>query len=324
MTKLIVICGATATGKSGLALTIAMQLGTVILSADSRQVYREFDIGTAKPTAAEQKLVPHYLIDICDPKETMTVADYQERAQVLISSPSLQAMETQREGDTVTRRNVSKNPRVSEAPLLLVGGTGLYIRSITQGMKIPRVAPQKELRSQLESLSQVQLYAMLQQVDSVAAQKIHPHDSVRTLRALEVFYVTGRPISEQQGENPPNYPILQIGLDCDFAHLTRRIAQRTEQMIADGLVAEVEHLCQKYGADLPLLNTLGYQEIKQYLAGDISLEKAKELTVLHTRQFAKRQRTWFRAYSQIEWFDVESPDLLNKVWLRVQEFIANS
>ncbi|MDM9381572.1 tRNA (adenosine(37)-N6)-dimethylallyltransferase MiaA [Chlorogloeopsis sp. ULAP01] len=323
MTKLIVICGATATGKSSLALTIAMQLGTVILSADSRQVYREFDIGTAKPTGAEQKLVPHYLIDICDPKEIMTVADYQERAQALISSPPFQAMETRREGDAVTRRNVSKNPRVSEVPLL-VGGTGLYIRSITQGMKIPRVAPHKELRSQLESLSQVQLYAMLQQVDSVAAQKIHPHDSVRTLRALEVYYVTGRPISEQQGENPPNYPILQIGLDCDSAHLGHRIAQRTEQMIADGLVSEVERLCQKYGADLPLLNTLGYQEIKQYLAGDISLDKAKELTVLHTRQFAKRQRTWFHAYSQIEWFDVESSDLLDKVWLRVQEFITNS
>ncbi|MFQ4146670.1 tRNA (adenosine(37)-N6)-dimethylallyltransferase MiaA [Chlorogloeopsis sp. ULAP02] len=320
MTKLIVICGATATGKSGLALTIAMQLGTVILSADSRQVYREFNIGTAKPTAAEQKLVPHYLIDICDPKEIMTVADYQERAQALISG----------QGDRETRGqedNENNSLPLSPSPpppLLLVGGTGLYIRSITQGMKIPRVAPQKELRSQLESLCQVQLYAMLQQVDSVAAQKIHPHDSVRTLRALEVFYVTGRPISEQQGENPPKYPILQIGLDCDSAHLTRRIAQRNEQMMADGLVSEVEYLCQKYGADLPLLNTLGYQEIKQYLVGNISLDKAKELTVLHTRQFAKRQCTWFRAYSQIEWFDVESPDLLDKVWLRIWKFINNS
>ncbi|PMB39031.1 tRNA (adenosine(37)-N6)-dimethylallyltransferase MiaA, partial [Fischerella thermalis CCMEE 5330] len=207
---------------------------------------------------------------------------------------------------------------------LLVGGTGLYIRSITQGMKIPRVAPQQELRSQLASLGQMQLYAMLQQVDPVAAAKIHPNDSVRTLRGLEVFYVTGRPISEQQGENPPSYPILQIGLDCDAAHLGDRIARRTEKMIADGLVAEVEYLCQKYGVDLPLLNTLGYQEIKQYLAGDISLDKAKELTILHTRQFAKRQRTWFRAYPQIEWFDAECPDLLEKVWQRVESFLITS
>ncbi|WP_445635378.1 tRNA dimethylallyltransferase [Nostoc sp. DSM 114161] len=297
MTKLIVICGATATGKSGLALALAMRLGSVILSADSRQVYREFDIGTAKPSLAEQKLVPHYLIDICDPTDTMTLADYQQKAQVLINS------------------------LVSGVPLLLVGGTGLYIRSIVQGMKIPRVAPQNELRSQLESLGQNQLYAMLQQVDPVAAQKIHANDSVRTLRALEVYYVTGYPISEQQGENPPNYPILQIGLDCDVEKLEARIQQRTEQMIANGLVAEVEYLCQKYGADLPLLNTLGYQEIKQYLAGDISLDEAKELTVLHTRQFAKRQRTWFRAYPQIEWFDADDPDLLEKVWQRINEFI---
>ncbi|AVH69265.1 tRNA (adenosine(37)-N6)-dimethylallyltransferase MiaA [Nostoc sp. 'Lobaria pulmonaria (5183) cyanobiont'] len=297
MTKLIVICGATATGKSGLALALAMRLGSVILSADSRQVYREFDIGTAKPAVAEQKLVPHYLIDICDPTDTMTVADYQEQTQALIAS-------------------------IEVMPLLLVGGTGLYIRSIVQGMKIPRVAPQIKLRSQLESLGQLQLYAMLQQVDPVAAQKIHGNDSVRTLRALEVYYVTGHPISEQQGENPPNYPILQIGLDCDVEKLLARIQQRTEQMIADGLVAEVEYLCQKYGADLSLLNTLGYQEIKQYLAGNISLDEAKELIILHTRQFAKRQRTWFRSYPQIKWFDADAPDLLEKVWHRINEFIS--
>ncbi|MEH1951124.1 MAG: tRNA (adenosine(37)-N6)-dimethylallyltransferase MiaA [Nostoc sp.] len=296
MTKLIVICGATATGKSGLALALAMRLGSAILSADSRQVYREFDIGTAKPTVAEQKFVPHYLIDICDPTDTMTVADYQEQTQALIASAGV-------------------------TPLLLVGGTGLYIRSIVRGMKIPRVAPQTELRSQLESLGQPQLYAILQQVDPAAAQKIHGNDSVRTLRALEVFYVTGYPISEQQGENPPNYPILQIGLDCDVKRLDARIQQRTQQMIANGLVAEVENLCQKYGADLSLLNTLGYQEIKQYLAADISLDEAKELTILHTRQFAKRQRTWFRAYPQIEWFDANDPDLLEKVWLRINQFI---
>jgi tRNA dimethylallyltransferase len=308
MTKLIVICGATATGKSGLALDLAMRLGSIILSADSRQVYREFDIGTAKPTVSEQKLVPHYLIDICNPTDIITVADYQQQAQALIASCSIT-----RQGD---KGNASLTP-----PGLLVGGTGLYIRSITQGMKIPRVAAHKELRSQLESLDQRQLYAMLQQVDFIAAQKIHSNDSVRTLRALEVFYVTGRPISEQQGENPPDYPILQIGLDCDPAHLGDRIAQRTEKMIADGLVAEVKYLCQKYGVDLPLLNTLGYQEIKQYLAGDISLDKAKELTVLHTRQFAKRQRTWFRAYPQIKWFDAESPNLLEEVWHDVHKFI---
>ncbi len=294
MFRLITICGATATGKSGVALALAGRLQSSILSADSRQVYREFDIGTAKPTAVDRASVPHHLIDICDPRETLTLADYQQQAQNLIAAV--------------------------DSPLLLVGGTGLYIKSVVKGLKIPRVGPIPELRSQFAELGQSQCYAMLQQVDRPAAEKIHANDPVRTSRALEVFYVTGRPISEQQGENPPNYPILQIGLDCDIEVLVDRIKQRTEQMLERGWLTEVEYLCQKYGCDLPLLNTLGYQEMKQYLAGDIKLEAAKELTVLHTRQFAKRQRTWFKAYPEIEWFDVSLPDLFDRVWHRVAQF----
>lgn len=296
MTKLIVICGATATGKSSLALSLAQRLNSVILSADSRQIYREFDIGTAKPNVVEKKLVSHYLIDICEPTQIMTLADYQQQAQALIASLGVET-------------------------LLLVGGTGLYIRSIVQGMKIPRVAPQPELRSQLESLGQIQLYPMLQQVDPIAAQKIHANDLVRTLRALEVYYTTGIPISEQQGENPPDYPILQICLDADAENLDVRIRKRTEQMITDGLVDEVEYLCQKYGTDLSLLNTLGYQEIKQYLAGEISLDAAKELIILHTRQFAKRQRTWFRQSPNLEYFDMNNSNLLESVWQRINQFV---
>ncbi|MEG4032520.1 tRNA (adenosine(37)-N6)-dimethylallyltransferase MiaA [Microcoleus sp. S36b_A4] len=298
MPRLITICGATATGKSGVALALAGRLQSSILSADSRQVYREFDIGTAKPTAVDRTCVPHHLIDICDPTETLTLADYQQQAQNLIAAVDFPL----------------------SPPLLLVGGTGLYIKSIVRGLKIPRVGPMPELRSQLAELGQSQCYAMLQQVDRSAAEKIHLNDPVRTLRALEVFYATGRPISEQQGENPPNYPILQIGLDCAIEVLVDRIKQRTEQMLECGWLAEVEYLCKRYGSDLPLLNTLGYQEMKQYLAGEIKLEEAKELTILHTRQFAKRQRTWFRAYPEIEWFDVSTPDLLERVWQRVEEF----
>ncbi len=302
---LIVICGATATGKSGLALKLAERLGSIILSADSRQVYRDFDIGTAKPSAAQQQQIPHYLIDICAPTETLTLADYQGQAQSLIRGK---------------RQDAEVKPSPPSPPhLLLVGGTGLYIKSIVRGLKIPRVAPNSELRSQLSALGQIQLYHFLQQVDPIAAQKIHANDEVRTLRALEVFYVTGQPISQQQGENPPNYPIFQIGLDCQSDAITRRIAQRTEEMLAMGLVNEVEILCQKYGWNLPLLDTLGYREIKQYLAGEVSLNEAKDLTILHTRQFAKRQRTWFRAIPEIEWFNVDSYDLLEEVW----QFIKN-
>jgi tRNA dimethylallyltransferase len=303
---LVVICGATATGKSGLAIALAQRLQTAIVSADSRLVYREFDIGTAKPSAAEQQQVPHYLIDVCEPTETMTLAEYQRQA----------------------RSAIAQVP----APALLVGGTGLYIRSIVKGLKIPQVAPHGELRSQLQALGQPQCHAFLRQVDPAAASKIHPNDPVRTLRALEVFYVTGQPISAQQGEDPPTYPILQIGLDCfEPEALEQRIARRTEEMVAAGFVAEVEALRQKYGK-LPLLNTLGYREMGQYLAGEVSLEEAKALTVLHTRQFAKQQRTWFRADGtrcsadtpRVAWFDADSPDLLTKVWERVQEFLAQS
>lgn len=284
-------------------MALAEILPGVILSADSRQVYRQFDIGTAKPSQADRQRVPHFLIDLCDPRETLTLADYQQQAQAIIAQ--LHA--------------------ASRTLPLLVGGTGLYIRAITRGLQIPRVAPQPQLRSQLAALGQPWCYALLQQVDATAAAKIHPNDTVRTLRALEVFYLSGKPISQQQGEQPPTYPILQIGLDCpDTAALERRIAQRTAEMLAAGFVSEVEQLCQTYGADLPLLNTLGYQEIKRYLRGELSLAAAEAEIVLHTRQFAKQQRTWFRADPTIEWFDADAPNLVVQVRQRIEEFIACS
>ncbi len=305
MPILIVICGPTATGKTGLAIALAQRLQGVILSADSRQVYREFDIGTAKPTNAEQQQAPHYLIDLCEPTETLTLADYQQQAQQLIH----------------TFHQKGSVP-------LLVGGTGLYIKSLVRGLMIPRVPPQPVLRSQLAALGQPQCYVMLQHIDPVAAQKIHFNDQSRTIRALEVFYTTGLPISEQQGENPPDYPILMVGLDCDGSGkqdaLTLRIQQRTAMMMEMGFVDEVQRLCDRYGPELPLLNTLGYQEMKQHLAGTVSLEDAQQLTVLHTRQFAKRQRTWFRADPQIQWFDSNATNLLEQVWTAVQNWIEAS
>ncbi|BAU12597.1 tRNA dimethylallyltransferase [Leptolyngbya sp. NIES-3755] len=296
---LIIIGGATATGKSGLAIELADRVNSIILSADSRQVYREFTIGTAKPTQQEQNRIPHYLIDICDPTETLTVADYQMRAKEILAAYGTRLRD---------RGGVQ----------FLVGGTGLYIKAIARGMKIPRVAPQPELRSQLEQLGQRTLYEMLQQVDTIAASRIHANDQVRTLRALEVFYVTGRPISAQQGEDPPKFPILYLALHSD--RLEHRIAKRTGQMLEMGFVEEVKTLCEKYDEALPLLNTLGYAEMRQYLRGEISLSEAERLTVLHTRQFAKRQRTWFRAVSEIEWFDSDAEDLVDRTWARIQEF----
>jgi tRNA dimethylallyltransferase len=295
---LIVICGATATGKSALAIELAQKLESIIISADSRLVYREFDIGTAKPSIEERQLVPHYAIDILPPTATLTVADYQ----------------------TLTQTTIADFWAKKAVPPLLVGGTGLYLKAITKGMKIPRVAPQQELRSQLATIDRKQLRAYLQQVDPVASQKIHPNDRFRTTRALEVYYVTGIPISQQQGENPPSYPILQIGLDCNVELLENRICQRTERMINLGFIEEVEKLGRQYGWDLPLLGTLGYNEVRQYLHGRLSLSETIESIVLHTRQFAKQQRTWFRAIPEIQWFDIEISNLVDRVWQKVEEF----
>ena len=292
---LIIVVGPTASGKSGLAVQLAKRLNGSVLGADSRQIYREFDIGTAKPSLAERQQVPHYLIDICEPTTTLTVADYQTEAQRLIE-------------------NIHQG---QERVPLLVGGTGLYVNAIAKGLIIPRVAPQPDLRQQLARLGQTQCYNFLQQVDPEATQRIHPNDAIRTLRALEVYYATGRPISSQQGENPPDYPLIYVGLDCG-EDLRQRIAQRTHHMIDAGFVAEVERLINRYGAELPLLDTLGYGEIRRYLAGDGTLAEAIALIIRHTQQFAKRQRTWFKKESAIRWFDSNELGLVDGVWEYLQ------
>ncbi|XFA73128.1 tRNA (adenosine(37)-N6)-dimethylallyltransferase MiaA [Thermosynechococcaceae cyanobacterium Okahandja] len=272
---LIVIAGATATGKSALGMALAERLGSVILSADSRQVYRGFDIGTAKPTAADQARVPHHLLDLCDPTETLTVGTYQQQAQALIAQYHAQGVTP-----------------------LLVGGTGLYIRSITQGLRMPDVPPQPDLRAQLAQYGQAQCYQWLQQVDAAAAGRIHAHDQVRTLRALEVYYTTGVPLSQQQQQQPPDYPVWYFVLPGGDR---QRIEARTHQMLADGWLEEIQRLQTQYGDHLPLLDTLGYQEMRQYLRGEIPLATAIELTIRHTQQFAKRQRTWFRREPNTLW-----------------------
>ncbi|MBD1918403.1 MULTISPECIES: tRNA (adenosine(37)-N6)-dimethylallyltransferase MiaA [Cyanophyceae] len=286
-----VIGGATATGKSSLAIALAQRLQGCILSADSRQIYREFDIGTAKPSTFDRQQIPHYLIDICDPTETLTLAQYQRQAQDLIH--------TFHQADAVP---------------MLVGGTGLYIDAVVKGLRIPPVAPQPALRQQLEVLGQFHCYALLKSLDAAAAQRIHPNDPVRTVRALEVFYVTGQPMSLLQGEAPPAYPVLYLALDCDALALERRIAQRTQAMIEAGFVDEVTHLLKKYGPKLPLLQTLGYAEMLRYVQGDVSLAVAQADIVQHTRQFAKRQRTWFRNRATAQWFDADAKDLVEQVW----------
>ncbi|MEN9231831.1 MAG: tRNA (adenosine(37)-N6)-dimethylallyltransferase MiaA [Thermostichus sp. DG02_5_bins_236] len=297
---LIVIGGPTATGKSHQALLLAQRLGSPLLNADSRQVYREFDIGTAKPTLAEQALWPHELIDLADPKETFTVAEFQRAAQARIA-------QAHQQGQTP----------------ILVGGTGLYIQSITAGLGIPAVPPQPQLRVQLETWPAEIRYAWLQQLDPIAAQHIHPHDAVRTLRALEIIYTTGKTASSLRQAQPPQYPILTLGLQCPMPRLQARIARRTTEMLQSGWIEEVKGLRERYGLDLPLLNTLGYAEISAYLEGRIPEAELQALIVQHTRQFAKRQMTWFRAMPGIQWLDCEAEDLSEQIGQRVTDWLAS-
>lgn len=237
--------------------------------------------------------MPHYLIDCWDPRQASTVGDYQDLAQPLIAQLHQQG----------------------QVPLL-VGGTGLYIKAIAEGLRLPRIPPQPGLRQQLAHLGQSLCHQLLQQVDPPAARRIHANDAVRTVRALEVFYATGQGISALQTATPPTYPVLYFGLDS--AQLRERIAVRTRQMLRGGFIEEVEFLCQQYGPGLPLLETLGYREVCRYLAGQWSLEQALEQMILCTRQFAKRQRTWFRAMPQVRWFESDTPGVAQQILSCIQ------
>lgn len=281
---LIVILGVTASGKTGLAIDLAKKLDLPILCADSRQVYRGMDIGTAKPDLAERQGIPHHLIDLVDLDRVFSLADFQTLAQDLISS--------------YHRQNITP---------LLVGGTGMYIKSVIHGMRIPRVAAQPELRSQLQDLGQVHCHQLLCQVEPETP--IHANDRVRTLRALEVFTVTGKTLTQLQGEQPPSYPILQIGLETPENHRDL-IGDRLETMLEKGWLTEIQTLQAEYGRDHPLLRTLGYGEMSDYSSGSTSLLTAKDLTITRTLQFAKQQRTWFRHTGsqrfKINWLSLEN------------------
>ena len=295
---LIAICGPTATGKSALALKLAERLRVPLLSADSRQIYRDFNIGTAKPTAADRARWSHQLIDIADPRETFTLVQYQQQAQRAIAAAHARGLTP-----------------------ILVGGTGLYIQALTEGLAIPAVAPNPQLRRQLGTLPQPLRHAYLQQVDPKGARKIHPNDSVRTVRSLEVYYTAGRPLSQLQQRHPPPYSSLILGLRCSRSDLANRIALRTELMLAEGWLEEVKGLRQRYGRDLPLLQTLGYAELGRYLNGEISLEQAKADIVKHTRQFAKRQMTWFRRTPGIMWFDIDDPGAPTQLQTTIDRYL---
>jgi len=305
MKCLIAIVGPTAVGKSRLALYLAQHLGGEIVNADSRQVYRYMDIGTAKPSKEERATVPHHLIDVVNPDETFSLAIYRQLAVQSIS-------EIQQKG---------KVP-------LLVGGCGLYVWAVVEGWQIPAVPPNPELRRTLEQRAKEkgvdELFRELQQVDPAAATKIMPANLRRIIRALEVYLVSGEPISRGWRKTPPSFPILIVGLTLPRAELYRRIDARVDEMIKSGLVEEVKELLDRgYGLNLPAMSGIGYKQIGMYLQNIIGLEEAIQQIKWQTHRFARQQYAWFRPNDpRIHWFNGENSELRGNVVRLVEAFLS--
>jgi tRNA dimethylallyltransferase len=287
---LVAIVGPTAVGKTALALWLAERFAVEVVSADSRQVYRGMDIGTAKPTMDERRRLPHHLVDIVQPDQAFTLAQYQEMAYSAIHE--------------VQGRNGIP---------LLVGGTGLYVRAVLEGLSIPRVEPDPGLRQELGAEAQVRgyvaLHARLRQLDPVAAERIDPRNVRRVVRALEVCYALGQPMSSAQRATPPPYQILRIGLTVGREALYRRIDERIDRMVDDGLLEEVRALIALgYDYRLPSMSGLGYRQVGMYLRGDLrSLEEAVAYVRRDTRRFVRQQSNWFRDDDpSIAWFDAST------------------
>jgi tRNA dimethylallyltransferase len=282
---LLVIVGPTAIGKTGLALNLARRFDGEIVSADSRQIYRLMDIGTAKPTPAQRALVPHHLLDVVWPDESYTLAHYQRAAMQAIAA--------------VWARG--------HLPLL-VGGTGLYVRAVVDGLAIPAVPPQPELRSTLyadaEAHGPAALHARLVALDPVGAAALDPANVRRLVRALEVCLVTGQPYSAQRGARPTPFTPYVVGLNADRPLLYAWADARVEAMVAAGLVAEVGMLrARGYDMRLPALSSLGYREFAAHLRGEQSLRDATARTQQATHAYIRRQLTWFRRDQRIHWLD---------------------
>jgi len=291
----IVLIGPTASGKTELAIEIAEYFKTNIHNVDSRQIYKFMDIGTAKPSESQQRKIKHFLIDIEEPINPINVKQFQEIAQ----------------------KSIKKEIKQNNLPFL-VGGSGLYMNSITKGFFLPNVPPQSDLRRQLNELGQIKCWELLKNCDPMSTKKIDFTDHIRTIRALEVFYVTGKPFSTQQGQKPPNWKIIELGLNRE--NLKDRILQRTKTMFSTGIVEETEQLISQYGSDLPILETIGYREAKDVLNNKLTIDMAIELTNRKTIQFAKRQKTWFRNKNNPIWLN--NKNLLKDAIIKIESFLG--
>jgi tRNA dimethylallyltransferase len=285
---LVLIIGPTAVGKTELAIQLAERLNGEIVSADSRLFYRGMDIGTAKPTREEQMRVPHHLVDIADPDEILSLAVFQQKA-----------------------RDVIANIHIRNKIPFLVGGTGQYIRAVTEGWNPPEVEPDVRLRNELERLKDKNdiywLYERLKYLDPLAAERIDPRNYRRTIRALEVIMTTGRRFSEQRGQSESPYHLITIGLTRPRPELYERVDQRIDAMFANGFLEEVKTLLAKgYSSSLPTMSAIGYRECIRVVKGELSEEQARAEIRRATRIFVRRQANWFKESDpNIKWFKVE-------------------
>jgi len=287
--KLITVLGPTASGKTQWSIHLAREFGGEIISADSRQIYKKMDIGTAKPKGEWVRDglhktyvvedIPHHLVDFLNPGNVFTAAEFRDKA-------------------IKHAKQIVKNQKIP----FLVGGTGLYISSVVDNWQIPRVPPNGKLRRSLEEKNTADLLTLLHALDPVSAQNIDAQNKRRLVRALEVCIFSGQPFSSQRIKGDQLFSLLQIGIDVPREVLNQRIEERIDAMIVQGLLAEVAMMTkQKYGWSLPSMSGIGYRQFRAHLEGTESLERAIDLLKRDTRRFARRQMTWFRRDSRIQW-----------------------
>ncbi|MES0278340.1 MAG: tRNA (adenosine(37)-N6)-dimethylallyltransferase MiaA [Dehalococcoidales bacterium] len=303
MKRLIAIVGPTAAGKSRLAIDLARAFDGEIVSADSRQVYRYLDIGTAKSPPEELAMVKHHLIDVVNPDDGFSLARYQEMANEAI--------------DDIQRR--AKLP-------LLVGGSGLYVWAVLEGWNIPRVAPDIELRQRLEEMAARDgaegLCRELARIDPAAAARIDKHNIRRIIRAIEVARGAGEAFSRLKDKQPPSYRSLMIGLTAERTELYRRIDLRVDKMIENGLVAEVRSLIDRgYSLELPAMSGIGYRQIGRHISGELDIEAAVQQIKFENHRFVRRQQNWFKPKdSRIHWLDITDDRMEEKAAALVTGF----
>ncbi len=276
--KVIAIVGATASGKTAYSIELAKKLDGEIISADSRLVYKGFNIGTAKPTIEEREGIPHYMIDIVEPEFDYSAGLYKK------------------EGTTIIEKILKKG----KTPII-VGGTGLYIDILLKNFDLPEIEANQTLRAELKKFSKSELFEKLKKLDENAAQTIDSNDSKKIIRAIEIISTTGKSLAMSRGKNESIYEIEWIGKNFDRKILYERIDKRVDIMVKNGLLEETTSLLEKHGRIPNLVNTIGYREIIGYLDNLYSLDTAIELLKKNTRNYAKRQLTWFRRNNEIKW-----------------------